>query len=154
MLVFIYKNDISGDVIINAWLLADVASLFSVVDNMNLSVTNLSSGLRKINTWANQWEMNVNPDPNKQAQEVVFPHEVKKTVCLPLNLKNNSVKQVLFQNHRGVYRDDNLQNMFKKVNKTIGSSRKLQNNLLRAPLATIYKAFIRPNLDYGEILND
>ena len=64
------------------------------------------------------------------------------------------MKQVLFQNHRGVYRDDNLQNMFKKVNETIGSSRKLQNNLLRAPLATIYKAFIRPNLDYGEILND
>ena len=87
---------------------------FSVVDNMNLSVPNLSSGLRKINAWANQWEINVNPDPNKQAQEVDFSREIKKTTYLPLNLKNNSVKQVLFQNHRGVYRDDNLQNMFKK----------------------------------------
>ena len=29
--------------------------------------------------------------------------------------------------------------------------RKLQNNLLRAPLVTIYKAFIRPHLDYGDI---
>ena len=44
--------------------------------------------------------------------------------------------------------------MFKKVNKTISLLRKLQNNLHRAPLVTIYKSFIRPHLDYGDILHD
>ena len=44
--------------------------------------------------------------------------------------------------------------MFKKVNRTISSLRKLQNNLPRAPLVTIYKFFVRPHLDYGDILYD
>ena len=44
--------------------------------------------------------------------------------------------------------------MFKKVNKTISLLRKLQNNLPRAPLVTIYKSFIRSHLDYGDILCD
>ena len=41
-----------------------------------------------------------------------------------------------------------------KISKTIGSLRTLQNVLLRAPLITIYKAFIRPYLDYGDTLYD
>ena len=44
--------------------------------------------------------------------------------------------------------------MFKKINKTIRLLRKLQNNLPRAPLITIHKSFVRPNLDYGDILYD
>ena len=41
-----------------------------------------------------------------------------------------------------------------KVNKTIGLLRKLQNILLREPLLTIYKSFVRPHLDYGDIIYD
>ena len=44
--------------------------------------------------------------------------------------------------------------MFNKINKTILLLRKLQNNLPRAPLATLYKSFIKPHLDYGDILYD
>ena len=40
------------------------------------------------------------------------------------------------------------------VNKTIGLLRKLQNLLPRTALITIYKAFVRPHLDYGDILYD
>ena len=60
----------------------------------------------------------------------------------------------------GVYLDGeldfrkHLQNMFKKINKTINSLRKLQNNLPRVALVTIYKLFIRPHLDYRDILYD
>ena len=44
--------------------------------------------------------------------------------------------------------------MFNKINKTISLLRKLQNNLPRAPLITIYKSFIRLHLGYGDILYD
>ena len=43
-------------------------------------------------------------------------------------------------------------NLFKKVNKTISLLRKLQNNLPRAPLVTIYKSLLRPHLDFGCII--
>ena len=39
-----------------------------------------------------------------------------------------------------------------KINKTIGLLRKLQNLLPRIALIKIYKAFVRPHLDYGDIL--
>ena len=41
-----------------------------------------------------------------------------------------------------------------KVNKTIGLLRKPQNILLREPLLTIYKSFVRPHLDYGDAIYD
>ena len=41
-----------------------------------------------------------------------------------------------------------------KINKTIGILRKLQKLLPRTALITIYNAFIRPHLDYGDILYD
>ena len=42
--------------------------------------------------------------------------------------------------------------VLRKISKTIGLLRKLHNFLPRAALITIYKAFIRPHLDYGDIL--
>ena len=41
-----------------------------------------------------------------------------------------------------------------KVNKTIGLLRKLQSILPREPLLTIYKSFVRPHLDYGDVIYD
>ena len=77
-----------------------------------------------------------------------------------MNCHNNSVKQVQFQKHLGVYLDDkldfreHLRNIFIKVNRTISLLRKLHNNLPRAPLVAIDIFFIRPRLDYGDILYD
>ena len=50
--------------------------------------------------------------------------------------------------------DDHIKMVFRKISKTIGLLRKLHNFLPRAALITIYKAFIRPHLDYGDILYD
>ena len=44
--------------------------------------------------------------------------------------------------------------VFRKIIKTKGLLRKLHNFLPRAALTTIYKAFIRFHLDYGDILYD
>ena len=41
-----------------------------------------------------------------------------------------------------------------KVNKTMGLLRKLQNILPRTALMTIYKTFVRPHLDYGDVIYD
>ena len=160
LLFLIYINDLSEGLATNTKLFADDVSLFSVVDNINLSANNLNSDLSKINAWANQWKMTFNCDPNKQAQEVIFSSKIRKTSHPPLIFNNYSVKQVQFQKHLGVYLDsrldfrEHLQAMFNKINKTISLLRKLQNDLPRAPLITIYKSFIRPHLDYGDILYD
>ena len=44
--------------------------------------------------------------------------------------------------------------MLNKVNQIIGLLRKLQSTLPRPSLLTIYRSFIRPHLDYGDIVYD
>ena len=41
-----------------------------------------------------------------------------------------------------------------KVNKAIGLLQKLQKTLLRLVLITMYKALVRPHLDYGDMIYD
>ena len=47
---------------------------------------------------------------------------------------------------------EHLQNILNKVNKTVGLLRKLQYILPREPLSRIYKSFVRPHLDYGNVI--
>ena len=74
--------------------------------------------------------------------------------------KNNNVFQVHSQTHLGIILDvqltfeEHLKNVFNKANKTIGHLKKLSNLLPRQSLVTIYKAFIRPHLGYGDVLYD
>ena len=49
---------------------------------------------------------------------------------------------------------EHLKIILNKVNKTIALLRKLQNILPRGPLLTIHKSFIRPHLDYGDVIYD
>ena len=87
----------------------DNISLFSIVNNINSSTTNLNSDLSKINALASQWKMTFNLDSNKQAQENIFSSKIKKTSHPPLNFNNNSVnKYIQFQKHLRVYLDNKL----------------------------------------------
>ena len=50
--------------------------------------------------------------------------------------------------------DEHLTNVSNKISKTIGLLKTLQNILPRSALLTIYECFIRPHLDYGDIIYD
>ena len=78
----------------------------------------------------------------------------------PLLFNENVVSKTTLQKHAVMFLDSklnfgkHLKTIFQKTNKTIGLFRKLQTLLPRAPLITIYKSFIRPRLDYGDITYD
>ena len=156
----IYINDQSDDLSSNPKLFADDTSLFSVVHDKNTSANELNNDLRKISNWAYQWKMSFNPDPLKQAQEVIFSRKMTKTNHPTLVFNENPVHQVALHKHLGMYLDcklnfeEHLKTIVNKINKTIGLLRKLQNFLPRKSLLTMYKSFIRPHLDYGDIIYD
>ena len=85
-----YINNLSDSLTTNARLLSDNVSLFSVVDNINLSAANLNSGLSKINAWANQWKRLSNPVPTKKHKKLFFLVQQKRyhtlhwTLVIPL----------------------------------------------------------------------
>ena len=73
---------------------------------------------------------------------------------------NIPVSSTLVHKHLGMLLDDklsyehHLKFVLNKVKKTIGLLRKFQQILPRQSLITIYKSFIRPHLDYGDIVYD
>ena len=82
LLFLIYINDLSHGLKSECKLFADDTSLFSVVNDINTSAFDTSKDLDKIGNWAFKWKMNFNPDPNEQAQEIIFSR--KKTATLHL----------------------------------------------------------------------
>ena len=97
------------------------------------------------------------PDPKKQAQEVIFSQKSKAILHPPLEFNNNDVIQATSHKHLGIIRlsfEKHLETVLCKLNKTMGLIRKLQNLLPRTALITLHKAFLYPNLDYGDILYD
>ena len=160
LLFLIYINDLTEGLTTNAKLFADDTSLFSVVHDTQTSANDLNKNLKIINNWAFQWKMNSNPDPTKQAHEVTFSRKTKEIYHPPLVFNNTNVSQSSSQKHLGVILDsklifdEHLKMVTLKISKTLGLLRKLHNLLPRSALITVYKAFLRPYLDYGDILYD
>ena len=78
LLFIIDKNDLSENLVSNPKLFADDTSLFSVIFDKDLSAKNLNDDLKRIHNWVFQLKMSFNPDPNKQAQEVLFSRKIRK----------------------------------------------------------------------------
>ena len=103
----IYINDLSDGLTSNPKLFADDTSLFSVIHNINSTANDLNSDLMKISNWAFQWKMRFNPDPNKQAQEVIFSRKINKIDHPPLYFNQNLVKSSTHK-HLGMVLDTRL----------------------------------------------
>ena len=79
---------------------------------------------------------------------------------LPVTFNNNAITKCPYQKHLRVVLDFkfdfniHVQQKIKKCDKIIGLIRKLSISLPRKALLTIYKSFVRPHLDYGDILYD
>ena len=104
--------------------------------------------------------MSFNPDPNKQAQEDIFSRKLNKPNHPSLNFNNMVVIQSTTHKHLGMILDtkldiqEYLKDKLSKISKTIGLLKKLLKILTRHPLLATYKSFIRPHLDYGDIIYD
>ena len=127
---------------------------------MNSTTNDLNIDLMKRSDWAFQWKTRFSPDPKKQAQEVIFSRKINKIDHPPLCFNQNLVKSSSTHKHLRIILDTtldfslHLKNVQNKVNKTIGLSCKLQNTLPWTSLITIFKSFIRPYLDYGDVIYD
>ena len=141
-------------------IFADDTSFFSVVTDPVTSARTLNNDLRKVTEWAHQWKMSFNPDPNKQAVEVCFSRKTTKTNSPPLVFNNVPVSSQNAHKHLGIILDKkltfdhHLKEKILKANKGIALITRVRKFVPRDSLIRIYKAFIRPHLDYGDIIYD
>ena len=160
LLFLIYINDLPENLVSVSKLFADDTSLFSTVFDIQKSSEDLNRDLSTIHNWAFQWKMVFNPDPNKQATEVIFSRKRQNVNHPALCFNNTPVAAASFQKHLGLILDEklifghHLNEKISKANKGIGLIRRLYTYLLRKSLLNIYKSFIRPHLDYGDVIYD
>ena len=160
LLFLIYINDLPNELKFNAKLFADDTSLFTIVKDRTESANILSNELSEISKWAYDWKNFFNPDSCKSAQEVLFSRK-KKTQSHPaISLNNIQFERTSYQKHLGLLLDEKLNfkqhvdSAILKMNKGISVIKKLRHSLPRKSLLTIYKAFLRPLVDYGDIVYD
>ena len=125
LLFLIYINDLSDNLSKTAKLFTDDTFLFSIVQNVNTSGSHFNSDLSKISNRAFQWKMSFNPDPSKQAQEVIFSRKIQKTCYPSIYFNNESVKQVPSQKHLEMILDNKL-NFQEHLNKILNKVNKVK----------------------------
>ena len=67
MFVYVCAKNIKS----NVKLFADCTIIFSIINGPVISADELNHDLEVINHWAYQWKMEFNPDPKKEATELL-----------------------------------------------------------------------------------
>ena len=123
LLFLIYINDLERNIKSNIKFFADDTMLFSIVKDPAISANNLNHDLDIIQQWAYKWKMEFNPDPTKQATEVLFSCK-KSNPNHPQPLFNGiAVAKVNDQKHLGLILDSRL-SFEKHINEKIIKAKK------------------------------
>ena len=158
LLFLVYINDLVDNISSDAKLFADDTSLFTVVYDENIATEQLNRDLKIIADWAYQWKMQFNPDITKQAIQVIFSQKRDKPIHPPIYFNESEVVIKQEQKHLGLILDSSL-NFQSHVREKIVSARRgigviryMSRYVTRDVLDQMYKLYIRPHLDYGDII--
>ena len=116
--------------------------------------------LTRISEWAYEWKMSFNRNPSKQAQEVLFFNKVTKTNHPNIIFNGNTVQKSANQKYLGLLLDekltfnDRITSKLTTLIKLTNILRILYHYMPRDSLVTICKSFIRPHLDYADVIFD
>ena len=99
LLFLIYINDLEENIKSQIRFFADDTMLFSIVKDPFNSASDLNKDLETIHRWAQQWKMEFNPDPTKQATELLFSTKYKRPNHPALFFNGNIVSKVNEQKH-------------------------------------------------------
>jgi len=158
LLFLIYINDLERNIKSNVNFFADDTMLFSIVNDPVISANELNHDLKVINQWAYQWKMEFNPDPNKQATELLFSCKKNSPNHPSLFFNGTVVPKVNEQKHLGLILDSklsferHLNEKIIKAKKGIGIIKYLSKFLPLKTLDQMYKALVRSHLDYCDII--
>ena len=153
----LYINDIVNDIGCNIRLFADDTSLFVIVENPDSAAELINTDMGKISTWAGKWLVKFNPGKN---ESFVVSLKTDKPVHPPLFMLNEQIKEVQCHKHLGIYLSTDcswhkhIEYIKEKAWARINVMRKFKYTLDRKSLETIYITFIRPILEYADIIWD
>ena len=157
LLFLLYINDIVESINSSIRLFADDTSLYIIVENPVEAAYQLNSDLSKIHQWATKWLVTFNPS---KSESIIFSRKRNKPHHPQLVMNQQNINEVKSHKHLGiVFSNDctwheHLEYVKKKAWNRINVMRKLKFKLDRRSLQIIYFTFVRPLLEYADVLWD
>ena len=157
LLFLIYINDIINNINANVRLFADDTSLYIVVDTPDNAAATLNKDLDTIFNWSKTWLVSFNPT---KTESMIFSKKRKQPPHPTLFMNHIAIDQFDSHKHLGVTLSSDakwnthISITLKKAWQRIGILRSLKFILTRSGLERMYNSFIRPILEYGDVLWD
>ena len=156
LLFLIFINDITDDLSSNAYLFADDTCLFQPVTSAS-TINQVNDDLQKIRSWAEKWLVSINVD---KTVYMIFRSGHVRSDFPPIKLGTSVLKQVDCHCHLGLNLQSDLSwdrhilGIIAKANKRLGLLKQWKYTASRSALEKCYFTFVRPLLEYGDILFD
>ena len=156
-LFIIFINDIVNRINSNTRLFADDTILYKVLNQPISAGMELNTDLTNITKWASEWLVNFQPLKTKS---LIISRKRNKTDHPILTMNQTQIDEVKQHKHLGIVLSDDLtwtnyiESISSKAWKRIGLLRRYKYLLDRASLQKMYTSFIRPLLEYGDIIWD
>ena len=138
-------------------LFADDTSLYLIVDDPNETTDSLNNELTKIHDWATKWLVTFNA---QKTETMTISRKIDKPDHPPLYMDSNDISTVSEYKHLGIVISDNgswekhIDMITGKAYKRINILRKFKFILDRKTLEKIDFIFVRPLLEYADVIWD
>ena len=155
LLFIIYINDIVAGLNSNIRLFADDTSLSMVIENPITDAQKINDDITTITEWAERWLVTFNPS---KTESLLISRKTSRPFHPDLIITGQTINQVSRHKHLGLVFSENgswtnhIEHILNKAWKRINIMRKLKFLLDRKSLEIIYLSFIRPILEYGDIV--
>ena len=153
--ILVCTNDIVLDIDSTIRLFADDTSLDMIVDNPLQTAITLNQDLAKISTWADKWLVTFN---TQKIESLPISRKINKPIHPPTVMNNDHITEVDNHKHLGVVFENtytwhlHINMIISKAWQSIYTMRKLKFLLDRQSLQAIYISFIRPILEYADVV--
>ena len=138
LLFLVYINFLTENLKCKVKLLADDTSLFIIVQDSNTAASDMNHNLELVRKWAHDWRMSFNPDPTKQAVELIFSKK-KSTIDHPVILFDNM--PVMNIDEHNLSFSAHIKAAISKTRKGIGMLRFLSRYLPKHTLNELFKLY-------------
>jgi hypothetical protein len=138
-------------------MFADDTCLLIEVDDPIETANLINEDLESISQWAKKWLVKFSPP---KTEEMIISNKRNKPIHPDLIFDTTPIKRVSTHKHLGVTISHDLtwkhhiKEVTDKATRRLGVMRKLKYKLDRRSLERMYMGFIRPLLEYGDILWD
>ena len=129
-----------------------------MVEDSTTASSDMNHDLDSMSQWAHTWRMSFTPDPQKQAVELTFSRKKIEIDHPVIRFNDIPVKKVDEHKRLGITLDSKLsfsghiKSVISKTRKGIGLLKYLSKYLPRNTLNELYKLYVRPHLDYGNVI--